>query len=163
MTPRARTAARPRAAGLADSPDRGQISILILGMSVIVLMLILGALGVTAAQIARIHLMDAADGAALDAADALATDTAYRHGVTDTVRVSDASVRQEAGHYLRRQPMPHGVTSWSLGPGTGSPDGRTAVVRLSGHAQIPVLGPVLEAFGGGVTITVESRARAPVG
>lgn len=153
---------RGRTLRLVQEPERGQVSVLILGMCVIVLMLVLGGLGVTAAQIARIHLMDAADGAALDAADALARDAAYRQGVTDAVRVSDASVRQEAGEYLRRQPLPEGVTSWSLGAGTGSPDGRTAVVRLTGHAQIPVLGPVLEAFGGGVTISVESRARAPL-
>ena len=151
-----------RVGGTAGGRERGQISVLILGMCTIVLMLILGGLGVTAAQISRIHLMDAADGAALDAADALARDAAYREGVPDTVRVSDATVRKEAADYLSGQPLPKGVSSWSLAAGSGTPDGRTAVVRLQGHAQIPVIGPVLDAFSGGVTITVESRARADV-
>ncbi len=48
-------------------------------------------------------------------------------------------------------------------PQTGSPDGRTAVVTLSGRATLPMTGWVLESLGGGVTITVSSRARATLG
>ena len=39
-------------------------------------------------------------------------------------------------------------------------DDRTAVVRLQGRATIPMLASVVRVFGGSVTITVESRARA---
>jgi hypothetical protein len=152
--------ARARVERLTAQPERGQISVLIIGMCAIALTLVLGGIGVTAAQIARIHLMDAADAAALDASDALAERPAYLGGVSEGVRVSDASVREEAASSLRAQPLPKGISAWALAPGTGSPDGRTAVVRLQGQATIPLLTPVLRAFGGGVTITVESRARS---
>jgi hypothetical protein len=69
-------------------------------------------------------------------------------------------VQEAAGAYLAARPLPGRVSAWSLGPGTGSPDGRTAVVVLSGRAEIPVVSPVLGAFGGGVNITVSSSARS---
>lgn len=42
------------------------------------------------------------------------------------------------------------------------PDGQTAVVRLRGDADLPLIGGLLESLGGSVTVTVESRARAGV-
>jgi uncharacterized membrane protein len=151
-----------RTAVLASCPDRerGQISILILGFTTVALMLVVGGVDVTAVQLARARLLDAADGAALDAADSLDEPGAYGRGFDDAVRLTDATVRQAASGYLAAQPKPTGVSSWGLVSGTGAPDGQTAVVRLQGEATIPVLASVVEAFGGSVTITVESRARA---
>jgi uncharacterized membrane protein len=151
-----------RTAVRASCPDRerGQISILILGFTVVALMLVVGGVDVTAVQLARARLLDAADGAALDAADSLDEPGAYGGGFDDAVRLTDATVRQAASGYLAAQPKPTGVSSWGLVTGTGTPDGETAVVRLQGQATIPVLASVVEAFGGSVTIIVESRARA---
>ena len=140
--------------------ERGQISVLILGLTVVALMLVVGGVDVTAVQLARTRLLDAADGAALDAADSLDEPGAYRGGLGDAVRLTDATVQQAADRYLAAQPRPTGVSSWGLVPGTGAPDGQTAVVRLQAQATIPMLASVVEAFGGSVTITVESRARA---
>jgi uncharacterized membrane protein len=151
-----------RTAVLASCPDRerGQISILILGFTVVALMLVVGGVDVTAVQLARARLLDAADGAALDAADSLDEPGAYGRGFNDAVPLTDATVRQAAAGYLVAQPRPTGVSSWGLVTGTGAPDGQTAVVRLQGEATIPLLASVVEAVGGSVTITVESRARA---
>jgi uncharacterized membrane protein len=150
------------AAGLWSCPDRerGQISILIVGFTVVALILVVGGVDVTAVQLARARLLDAADGAALDAADSLDEPGAYGRGFDDAVRLTDATVQQAAAGYLAAQPKPTGVSSWGIVTGTGAPDGQTAVVRLQGQATIPVLASVVEAFGGSVTITVESRARA---
>jgi hypothetical protein len=52
------------------------------------------------------------------------------------------------------------MRGWQVAPGTGSPDGQTAVVRISGEAELPLVGGLLGALGGSVTITVEARARA---
>lgn len=140
--------------------ERGQISLLILGFTVIALMLIIGAVDVTAVQLARTRLLDAADSAALDASDALDNRSAYAGGLGSAVSISNDSVRQSAAQYLAVQPRPHGISSWVLVAGTGSPDGQTAVIRLRGVADIPIAAKVVAAFGGSVDITVESRARS---
>ena len=41
-------------------------------------------------------------------------------------------------------------------------DGGTAVVRLSGEADLPLVGGLLRGLGSSVTVTVESRAQARV-
>ena len=145
---------------LSDGRERGQISLLILGLTILALTLIVGGVDVTAMQLARVRLLDAADGAALDASDALESGSAYTSGLRSAVEISDVSVRQAASQYLAVQPRPQGVSSWVLADGTGSPDGQTAVIRLQGTADIPIAAAVLAAFGGSVTITVESRARS---
>lgn len=146
------------AAGL--DPESGQISILLIGMLAVALTIVLAVVGVTSVQLSRIHLLDAADAAALDASDALAEERAYGEGIGAGVPLTDATVQQAASEYLASRPLPGRVSGWSLGPGTGSPDGRSAVVVLTGQAQIPVVSPVLSAFGSGVSITVTSSARS---
>ncbi|MEO7131553.1 MAG: pilus assembly protein TadG-related protein [Dermatophilaceae bacterium] len=149
----------------ADEPrrgDDGQISILILGLFMITLLLVLGGIDVTAAQLARMRLLDTADSVALDAADALDLEAAYRGGVTGQVLLTDDSVRRTAVEHLAAVPRPTGISQWAIGAGTGSPDGRSAVVTVSGRATLPMSGWVLDRLGGSVTITVQSRARAPL-
>jgi hypothetical protein len=145
-----------------DQRERGQISLLILGFTVIALMLIIGAVDVTAVQLARTRMLDAADSAALDASDALDNGSAYGKGLGSAVEISTDSVRRSAARYLVVQPRPHGISSWALVDGTGSPDGQTAVIRLRGTAEIPIAAKVVAAFGGSVDIIVESRARSAI-
>lgn len=142
--------------------EEGQIAILILGLFVITLVLIFGAIDVTAAQLGRMRLLDAADATALDAADALDEAAAYAGGITETPVLTNGSVHAAAEQHLARTPRPAGLETWELGPDTGSPDGRTAVVTLTGRATLPMTGWVLDSLGGSVTITVQSRARAPL-
>ncbi|GAA3721640.1 hypothetical protein GCM10022399_42510 [Terrabacter ginsenosidimutans] len=142
--------------------DQGQIGVLALGLFVLATVLILGAIDVTAAQLARMRLLDAADSAALDAADALDERAAYEGGVLDQLALTDESVAGAADAHLARTPMPPGITSWSVVPDTGTSDGATAVVTVRGTATLPMSGWVLESLGGSVTITVTSRARAPL-
>lgn len=142
--------------------DAGQISVLILGLFVLTGVLVLGAIDVTAAQLARIRLLDTADSIALDAADALDEREAYEHGVQAQLALTDETVLSAAADHLGRTPKPGGISTWAVTGPTGSPDGATAVVTLTGHATLPMTGWFLESFGGGVTITVTSRARAPL-
>ena len=139
--------------------EAGQVSILILGYTIVAILLIVGTVAVTSAQLSRMRLLDAADGAALDAADSLNLG-AYQDGIDRAVPVTDATVAATAGRYLAERPLPVGMNSWAVTAGTGSPDGQTAVVRLMGEADLPLVGGLLTALGGSVTITVESRARA---
>ena len=142
--------------------DEGQIGVLALGLFVLATLLVLGAVDVTAAQLARMRLLDAADSAALDAADALDERASYEGGVLDQLALTDESVVSAASANLSRTPLPSGITSWSVVPDTGTRDGATAVVTLQGTATLPMSGWVLESLGGSVTITVTSRARAPL-
>jgi hypothetical protein len=140
--------------------ERGQASVLFAGMIAVVLMLVLGVVSVTSVQLSRIHLLDAADAAALDAADAIDDELLYGQGLGEGVPLTDASVLDAVEAHLLARERPARLSSWWIATGTGTPDGRTAVVRLQGRAEIPLVSPVLEHLGGGVTITVESRARS---
>jgi|UPI00082CE53E hypothetical protein len=141
--------------------DQGQLSILILGLTVIAMTLIIGGLAVTSVQISRMRLLDAADSAALGATDDGA-EQIYVGGVGRDLPLDDAGVRESAAAHLSERSRPHGLESWAVAPGTGSPDGRTAVVVLTGEADLPLIGGLLQSMGGSVTVTVESRARADV-
>jgi Putative Flp pilus-assembly TadE/G-like len=143
--------------------DDGQVSVLLIGMVAIALTLVMGVVAVTSVQLSRIQLMDAADAAALDAADAIAEEVAYREGVGRGVPLSAEEVTRAASAHLASRPLPSRVTSWRLTGDTGTPDGRTAVVQLSGAVRIPVLSAAVDQFGGGVTITVRSAARSDLG
>ncbi len=161
MRPLARGRRPPRRMPLGRRDD-GQISVLILGLFLLVTALIIGAIDVTAAQLARMRLLDTADSIALDAADALDEQAAYNQGLSDRIALTDGSVRQSASDLLARTQRPSGISDWSVVPQTGSPDGSTAVVTVSGRADLPLTGWFLQNLGGGVTITVTSRARAPL-
>ena len=141
--------------------EEGQVSLLILGLTLIALLLVVGTVAVTSAHLSRMRLLDAADAAALDAANALDA-RAYTAGIGATVPLGDATVQDAAGAYLASRPLPTGITHWQVDPGTGSPDGRTAVVALSCQADLPMVGGLLDAVGTSVTIHVVSRARADV-
>lgn len=143
-----------------DDAEAGQVSILLIGMVAVALTVVLGVVGVTSVQLGRIHLLDAADAAALDASDALDEATAYSSGVAAGVPLTSAGVVQAAQDHLASRAVPSRLTGWEVAAGTGTPDGRTAVVVLTGAARIPVVSAVLASFGGSVPITVTSTARS---
>jgi hypothetical protein len=151
--------AATRARDVRRRGESGQVTLLILGFTLVAAMLIVGTVAVTSAQLSRVRLLDAADGAALDAADSLDV-RAYEQGLDDAVAVNDETVRAAAERYLDERPLPVGMAGWAVAPGTGSPDGETAVVRLVGEADLPLVGGVLRGLGTTVTITVEARARS---
>ncbi|HEY3535157.1 MAG TPA: pilus assembly protein TadG-related protein [Pedococcus sp.] len=135
------------------------MTLLILGFALVAMLLVMGTVVVTSAQLQRMRLLDVADGAALDAADSLDV-AAYDRGLADAVAVNDQTVVTTGQRYLAGRPRPPGMLYWAVAPGTGTPDGETAVVRLVGRADVPVVGGLFRRLGGAVTITVESRARA---
>ncbi|MGA8045435.1 MAG: hypothetical protein WCA30_04135 [Dermatophilaceae bacterium] len=135
------------------------MTLLVTGCMAIAVLLILGTVVATSAQLARVQLLDVADGAALDAADALDA-RAYERGLDDAVAISDATVWESATGYLAVRERPSRITAWAVEPGTGTADGETAVVVVAGRVELPVVGPLLESVGSSVTITVSGSARA---
>jgi Putative Flp pilus-assembly TadE/G-like len=142
--------------------DDGQILILVLGYVFVAVMLVIVAVDVTALYLARTQLRDAADATALDAADAADTGSVYAQGLRFEVPLTDETVRTAARSYLASYLPPSHIDTVRLGSATGSPDGRTAVVQLSARVRLPLLGPVVSAWTGGITVTAESRASADV-
>ena len=145
----------------APRDERGSISLYLLGLTMVAILLVAGTVVVTSAQLTRMRLLDVADGAALDAANALDT-AAYRQGVGDAVPLSTGSVRQRAAAYVGSLERPAAVLGWRLGPRTGTPDGRTAVVALTAEAELPMVGGALRELGATITVSVVSSARADV-
>lgn len=142
--------------------DDGRISILLAGFLGILALLVLGAVDVTAIQLARMRILDASDSAAADAADAIDRGSIYTGGVDqDHLALTNREVRRVAAKNLGRHRLPKNVTSWALRPGTGTQDGRTARVVLTGTVHPPITGGALGFFKD-VDITVESRGRADV-
>jgi hypothetical protein len=159
---RERLRRRLGAEGPEEGPEDGQILILILGYVIIAIAFVVVAVDVTAVHLARTQLLDAADAAALDAADAVDPATVYRDGVPGAVPLSTATVRGAAAAYLSSYALPSRVTAIQLTGDTGCPDGQTAVVELTARVKLPLLGPVVQAWSGGITVTVRSQARADI-
>lgn len=139
--------------------DDGQLTVLILGLTVIAVTLIIGGLAITSVHIAQMRLLDAADAAALEATDQGA-EQIYDGGVGQSLPLTDEIVQTAAVEHLNGRERPHGLETWSVAGGTGTPDGRTAVVRLVGEADLPMVGGLISSLGGSVAVSVESRARA---
>ncbi|MFC6713127.1 pilus assembly protein TadG-related protein [Branchiibius cervicis] len=140
--------------------ERGRVLLLGAGLFALLGLLVMGGIDVTAIQLARVQMIDAADAAALDAADAVDPGAIYRSGVGQQVALSDRSVRTDAAASLGRQHRPGQVTGWAVIDGTGSSDGRTARVVLRGTVHPPLSGGLLALIGKDVTITVQSDARS---
>jgi hypothetical protein len=120
--------------------DEGRIALLSLVLALLAMTLVLVVTSASAVHLQRKRLYALADAAAADAADALVTDAYYSGG---TVELSDASVTASAERYLLR----HGdLPGTVVGTGTGSPDGRTAVVELVVVVEPPFASVVPEEF-----------------
>ena len=145
---------------LRQDGEQGRILVLGAGLFALLALLVMGGIDVTAVQLARVQMIDAADAAALDASDAVDPGAIYRGGVGQQVALSDQSVRTDAAASLARQRRPSQVTGWAVIGGTGSGDGRTARVVLRGTVRPPLSGGLLSLIGKDVTITVQSDARS---
>lgn len=139
--------------------DEGQVTLLVLAYTMISLSLVAVAVDASAVHLARTQLLDAADAAALDAADALDEGTLYSRGVADDLPVTDAAVRAQASSYLSSYDVPSRVDRVELGAGTGSTDGASATVELRGRVRLPIAASVVAGWNGGVIVTVRSTAR----
>lgn len=142
--------------------DDGNISLLTLGVLVLSLLTLLVIAAATAVHIQRLRLTHLADEMALDAADALDLGTYYAGDArlpTDDAAIDVARQRMETAvlqHLQNREPEHlEGVRVVSV----STPDGSTAVVRLSQrvHPLFP-LEPLLP-FADGIEIVVTGSAR----
>ncbi|WP_432508078.1 pilus assembly protein TadG-related protein [Kineococcus esterisolvens] len=149
-----------RGGGCEEGRDEGRIALLSLGFALVALVLVLVVVSASAVHLQRKRLYALADSAAADAADALDEEAYFTTGpAAGAVPLSDASVRASAQEHVRAAgaARPAGLR---VAAGTGSPDGRTAVVVLSAVVVPPFAALVPERFAGGVELRASSRAVA---
>ena len=139
--------------------DDGQVTLLVLVYALIALSLVAVVVDATAVHLARTQLFDAADAAALDAADAVDEKAVYVGGLADAVPLTSASVRDQAATYLSTYTVPRHLDDVVLGDRTGSSDGASATVELRGRVRLPIGGSVVATWRGGILVTVSSTAR----
>jgi uncharacterized membrane protein len=124
------------------------------------LMLVAVVASTSAVHLDRKALYDVADLAAADAASAMSHDAFYAGAGTPAdgapLTMSDADVRAAVERYLAEHPpgIPVAVAEAS------SPDGRSARVVLAAVSRPPLLRWFTDAFGGGITVSASSTARA---
>jgi hypothetical protein len=144
--------------------DRGQITVLLLGYALIVMAVLFTAASATAVHLARHRLLSLADGAALDAADALDRRRFYAEvggagpAPDRVVSLSAESVRSSVAAHLAAGNADVG-SGVRIGTPTGSPDGSTAEVTLVTTVRLPLVSAILGRRGG-VPVRVTARARA---
>lgn len=133
--------------------------LLILGFGTIVLALILVIASVASLHIERKQLLAAADAAALAASASLDT-TGYHEGGGGQLVVTTARVREAVSGYLGAYGPELGLRDPRIEDPTGTTDGRTVTVTISGLAEIPLIPWLTDAIPEVLRITVTATARA---
>lgn len=80
--------------------ERGQTAVLIIGFTLVVAMMVVVVVDASAAFLRRQHLSTLADGAALAAADGIAGEQVYTHGLGERAVVDPAAARALVADHL---------------------------------------------------------------
>lgn len=138
--------------------------LLVIAYAVVALSLVLVVVSASAVHLERKRLLEVADGAALDAADAVEESIYFPEGAEPgSVPLSDASVQAAVDDYMERRSASSDFDDLTVAASTGSPDGRTAEVTLYATVQPPLIGWALGAFSDGVVLHATARARVDTG
>lgn len=149
----------------ADAPaDEGQIMVLALGFTVVLLLLVTVIVSLTGIQLERERLADLADNLALEAADSIAESSIYGTdappGAASEAPLTDEGVHAAVAEHLADNPAAlTGLEEVTVVSAT-SPDGRSARVVLASRARPTLISPVTSLFSDGAVLTAESTARA---
>jgi len=151
--------------------DDGQVMLLSIAYGVLALLLVTVVVSASSIHLDRKELLALADLTALAAADALDEDAYFGRtanpppcapgcpGGADLLVLSDASVRTAAEDYLAATAATAGLERLTL-VDAGTPDGRTAQVRLRALARPSLLSWITAPWQDGVVLDVTAAARA---
>ncbi|MFW7414345.1 pilus assembly protein TadG-related protein [Demequina sp. SO4-18] len=137
--------------------DEGSISLLTLGWVLIAVVALLVMAAATQLHVDRMRLASLADELALAAADELDVGSYYSATAT-SVALDEGAMREAAAAWLVADPRPW-VEEVGVVDVSASPDG-TATVAVARRVRPLFDIEALAAFGDGIMLTAEGRARA---
>ena len=137
--------------------EAGQISVLVIGYVLLALLVATVVTGVSSIYIEHKKLLSLADGASAAAADSFTLGQLESAGGSPTAVLSGSRVRSAAVDHLVRNGSFTRFAGLAVAPGTGSPDGSTAVVVLSAAVHPPVVNFLVP---DGIRIEASSTARS---
>lgn len=145
-----------------DSSEDGQIMVLAIGYVLLALLLITVVAASSSLYIGHKKLLALADGAALAAADTFVLGSATVGpgggvGSAPGTLLTSQGVNSAARQYLASSETPEGLDAIEVGAGTGTSDGRTAQVVVTGVVHPMFINFLVPA---GIPLTVTGTARA---
>ena len=143
---------RSRSAG-----EDGQIVVLIIGFVLLGLLLATVVMAASSVYLEHKKLLSLADGASVAAADSFTLGELGSAAGTPTAVLDGGRVRSAAVDYLQRNGAFNRFSGLAVAPGTGSPDGATAVVTLSVAVHPPVVNFLVP---DGIRVEASSTARS---
>lgn len=151
---------RQRPGGKA-AQEAGQIGVLMIGYMLLALLVITVVAAASSVYLGHKRLLSAADGAALAAADTFSLaevqGTGTAPGSAPAAVLDSAAVTAAARRYLTDSNASERISSLGIARETGTPDGRTARVVLTGVVHPPIVNFLVP---DGIPVTAQSEARA---
>lgn len=144
----------------APGPGRredGQVIVLVIGYVLLALFVATAVMAVSSIYLEHKKLLSLADGAAVAAADSFTLGQVESSGGKPSAMLSGSRVRGAAIDYLKRNDAFARFDGLAAAPGTGSPDGATAVVVLTAAVHPPVVNFLVP---DGITVEASSTARS---
>jgi hypothetical protein len=150
-------ARRRRGLRHAGHGQEGQMIVLIIGYVLLALLLATVVMAATSIYLEHKKLLSLADGASVAAADSFTLGQLGNSGGMPTTVLDGGRVRSAAVDYLQRNGAFTRFNGLAVAPGTGSPDGATAVVTLSAAVHPPVVNFLVP---DGIRVEASSTARS---
>lgn len=140
------------------SGEEGQIGVLIIGYLLVSLLVLTVVMGASALYLGHKKLLSAADGAALAAADTFSLAPSGNPAGGPAAVLAPAAVQMEVDRYLAATSAADRLPGLAVAAETGTADGRTARVVLTGVVHPPLVN-FLVPDGIPITAVAEARAR----
>ncbi|WAP52761.1 pilus assembly protein TadG-related protein [Arthrobacter sp. ATA002] len=137
--------------------EEGQIGVLILGYLLVSLLVLTVVMGASALYLGHKKLLSTADAAALAAADTFSLGQSGDPAGGPAAVLDPGAVQSEVNRYLSVTNAAERLPGLAVAAETGTADGRTARVVLTGVVHPPLVNFLVP---GGIPITVVAEARA---
>lgn len=153
-----RTGRADRIAGRPAATESGQITLLVIGFTLILAVLITVVVTASRVFLYQRALSTATDGAAIFAANQLDEAAFYAGGAGAHLPISAEGARRAVADYVTRTGLAERFDGFGYQVGT---DGRVVSVTFIARVGLPLVGAVTDRYRHGLTITTTALAIAP--